>query len=178
MSYHVIVCGQGGTGKTTVTRVYTLEAWRQQRRRAIVFDPNAAPWGGHALVFSGAANLPRFWEFVWRERNCIVVVDEVVTSMPRDADANEVFTRIRHRGHQLVMVLHEAGNLLPVQRGQCNTLFLLNQHPRSANLFAEEWNEPRFRDAVTLRKHEFIFAQKFADPVTGFHSVTRGKLAL
>jgi Cdc6-like AAA superfamily ATPase len=178
VSYHVIVCGQGGTGKTTVVMNYTSEGWRQQRRRSLVFDPNGANWGGHALVFQGADRLPRFWDIVWKERNCIVVVDEVVTSMPRDADANEVFTRIRHRGHQLVMILHEAANLLPVQRGQCNTLFLFNQHPRSAQMWAEEWNEPRFRSAVTLRKYEFIFAQKFADPSTGFHAVTRGKLAL
>jgi len=174
MSYHVIYCGQGGCGKTFAAMTTSAQAFRQERRRSIVYDPNGYDWGRHAIVFTGG-RVGAFWDFAWRQRNCFVYVDEVVTSMPRDADCNEHFTRIRHRGHQLHMLLHVATNLLPMQRGQANTLYLFNQDPASAKVFASEWNEPRALDATTLRKREFINFQKFADPLTGFHLMARGE---
>lgn len=178
MSYHKAVCGQSGCGKSTYAMRYSAMAYRLSGRRSLAFDPNGADWGPHCLVCSDLRRVADFWYFVWRAKNCVVFVDEVATVMPRDAEANEVFTRIRHRGHQLVMILHEAANLLPVQRDACSTLVLFNQHPRSAQLWADAWNEPRLAAAPTLRKYEFLFAQKFADPVTGLHEVQRGKLAL
>lgn len=174
MSYHVAYAGQGGAGKTTAAVHTSREAWRLAGRRSIVSDPNETAWGGQALVYRGSKQMEAFWAKVWSSWNCNVYVDEVATMMPRDQDANEVFTRVRHQGHQLHVILHHAANLLPIQRDALGTLFLFNQNVGSLKIFADEWNEPRIMGAAALPKFHFLLCRKFKDAATGLHSVERG----
>lgn len=179
MSYHVIICGQSGCGKTTVARHLSARAFAAGRR-SLVFDPKGEDWGPHALVFSDPDDVPRFWETAWRTWNCQVIVEEVSTVMPRDRSTSKHFKRIRHQGHQLMMLLHYSTDLLPDQRDQAGTLYLFNQDPDSVDKFARSWNEPRLMEAAPLPPPWFLYAQKFADRSGGVlrHYVTKSRLTL
>jgi hypothetical protein len=173
MSYHVAYDGQTGAGKTTAAIWTSREAWRLAGRRSIVADPNPTNWGPQALVYRGAAQFEAFWAKVWSSYNCNIYVDEVATMMPRDQDMNEVFTRVRHNGHQLHVLLHHANLLLPMQRGALGTLFLFNNIVGSTRIFAEEWNDERILQAASLPRFKFLLCRKFAG-ADGFHSVLPG----
>ena len=174
MSLHVAYAGQSQAGKTSAAIWTSRGAWATERRRSVAYDPNpGTPWGPQCLVF-GHGRLEEFWRFVWARKNLNVYVDEVATSMPRDVDAIEAFTRIRHRGHVLHVLIHHANLLLPIQRDQLGTLFLFNQHPGSAKMFAEEWNDERIYQCTSLPKYHFLLCRKFADKATGMHSIVPG----
>lgn len=179
MSYHVIIGGQSGCGKTTVARHLSSLAFRRGRR-SLVFDPKGENWGNHALVFSDPDDIPRFWETAWANWNCQIIIEEVSSVMPRDASSSKHFKRIRHQGHQLILLIHYSTDLLPDQRDQAGTLYLFNQDPESIRKFAASWNEPRLMEAANLPPPWFIFAQKFADTTNGErrHYVKKSRLTL
>jgi hypothetical protein len=169
---HVGIFGPSLCGKSTVAMWLIVTYWRKYRIRSVVCDTNVhQQWPACALVFRDPV---RFWDFIAKNRDLAVFVDEAKGTVARDDDLTTRFTQGRHMRHVLHIMGHRATNLLPEQRDQMETLFLFRQSPASAKIFADEWADERFSQATTLAKYQFLQCEKFGDPVTGQHKITPG----
>lgn len=158
---HVGIFGPGRGGKTTCAKRLSKAGWETARLRSLVWDINGEQWGRHALLFMQEEP---FWRQVWREKSCLVFVDEAAETIKRDSSKTSLFTRIRHRGHKLVVIGHSGANLLPVQRQQISTLFLFRQSPEGAALWAELYADRRIMAATALKRYEFLECHLFGTP--------------
>lgn len=151
---HVGIFGSGLSGKTTLAKGITGAAFKSSRITTLVLDPNNERWGDHAKVFTDE---DAFWHAVWNEyTGCLVVVEEAAETIRRDNKKTSLFTRIRHRGHKLIVVGHGGTNLLPVQREQIHHLYLFRQSPKAAELWAELWADERIMESTRLDQYEFL----------------------
>lgn len=157
---HVGIFGPGRSGKTTLAKHLSRAAWMAGGVRSICWDINGEEWGKQALVFGDEF---RFWKQVWHEKSCLVFVDEAAETIKRDDSKTSLFTRIRHRGHKLVVIGHSGVNLLPVQREQISTVYLFLQRPKGAELWVDLFVNERIREATTLRRYEFLECHLFGD---------------
>ncbi len=150
------------SGKTTLARAPSVEIYRAERRRSIVFDPNAENWGGHAAVFTDSA---LFQKTVWRSQNCEIFADEAAVTVARDRDNMPLFTRVRHFGHRLTVIGHSGGDLLPGMRQQFTRLFLFRQPASAADVWAELFADGRILACADLAQFEFLDCRLYAAPV-------------
>lgn len=137
--------------------------------RALVLDPNRGtpsyqPWGKFSVVF-GFDREGEFWELVWKAKGCVVVVEEASKTIARDDDKAEVFTRIRHQFHQLIVCGHSGKNLTPEMRAQIGQLFLFLQTNGTCKLWAEDLGDDRLYEATRLRRFEYLKRTGPFDPV-------------
>ncbi len=150
---HVGIFGPGLSGKTTLAKALS-RAYSKQKIASIVLDINGEKgWGDCATVFTDEAE---FWACVWASKSCMIFVDEAAETIARDNEKTALFTRVRHCGHKLHVMGHNATNLLPVHRQQLSTLYLFKQSPKSAAIWAEEMAEDRLKKAVNLEQYQFI----------------------
>ncbi len=115
VSIHVGIFGPSLFGKSHIAKSLSAEYWRAARMRTIVLDPNGDDWGPWSLVFTDRA---KFWDAVWKNKRCAVLVDDLGENMDRDKTASPLFTRIRHNFHLFHAIGHEWTELLPKQRNQ------------------------------------------------------------
>jgi len=159
---HYGIFGTGLSGKTTLAMHLSKSYWRKAQIKSLVLDPNKENWGPQAFVTDDEAI---FWEMVWkRERDCALFVDEGGETIKRDSEKTPLFTRVRHRGHRLHIIGHGGMNLLPVQREQIHTVYLFRQSKDGADLWAEQFAEPRIVDSTTLGQYEFLHCRVFCEP--------------
>ncbi len=169
---HVGIFGPSLCGKSNVAKWLMVAYWRSLGVRSIVCDPNRDQlWPSCALRFFDPE---KFFPYVWRVRNCAVFIDEAGGTVRRNNDLTEYFTRGRQYGHVLHVMGHRATNLLPEQRDQFETLFLFTQSPSAVKIWADEWADPRFEQALTLPKYEFLRCEKYGDPATRRHLIQHG----
>lgn len=136
----------------------------QRGMRALILDPNGEKWGKHSLVFSFEQE-EKFWETVWASKHCVVVCEEASKTIARDDGKAEVFTRIRHNFHQLIVCGHSGKNLTPEMRAQIGTLYLFLQTKGTCKLWAEDLGDDRLYEALTLQRYEFLRRTGPFDPV-------------
>src|SRR3974390_3483489 len=103
------------SGKTTLSKHISALYASRYKIPSLVLDPNSEAYGPHATVTSDEAS---FWETVWKNKNCLVIVDEAAETINSEKDLIPVFTRMRHLGHKLLVIGHRATNLLPIMREQ------------------------------------------------------------
>ena len=169
---HVGIFGPSLCGKSNVGKWLMQTYWSHMGVRSVVLDPNIhQKWPSCALRFTDPA---KFFPFLWAIRNCAVFIDEAGGTVNRNNDLTGYFTRGRQYGHVLHVMGHRATNLLPEQRDQFESLFLFRQSPTAVKIWADEWADVRFAEALTLPKYQFLRCEKFGDPVTGGHSIGRG----
>lgn len=150
---HVGIFGSGLSGKTTLAKGISKEA-AKGGVNSLVLDPNQEVWGAQAKIF---VDEDLFWNDVWHvSLNKLVFVEEAAETIRRDNKKTSLFTRIRHRGHKLVVIGHNGTNLLPVQREQIHHLYLFKQSPGAAELWADLWADERIMAATTLKQYEFL----------------------
>lgn len=168
---HVGIFGPSLCGKTNVAKWLVLTYWLQFRIRSVVLDPKFDQvWPACALRFY---NAERFWEFIARSRGLAVFADDMGTD-GRQKSLVEFFTCGRHNHHVVHVMGHRISNLLPEMRDQLQTLFLFDQSPTAAKLWAEEWADERLREAAGLPQYEFLWAEKYGDALTRRHAITHG----
>lgn len=169
---HVGIFGPSLCGKTNVAKWLIETYWRVYRVRSMVCDPNVDQvWPACALLFRDP---DRFWSYFDQSKGLAAFVDEAGGTVARANDLTGKFTRGRQRNHVLHVMGHRATNLLPEQRDQLETLFLFTQSPSAVKIWADEWADPRFEQALTLPKYEFLWCEKYGDPVTRRHKLTHG----
>jgi hypothetical protein len=152
------------SGKSTLAREIGIEYWNNENRRSLVLDPNGEKWGEY---FWQTTDEKLFWEVVWKAKECLIIVEEAAATIRRDADLKPVFTRMRHRGHKLLVIGHSGADLLPSMRQQLDTVWLFCQPPPAAKAWAE--NFPRHYDEVMacweLEQYEFLYVKQWDAPV-------------
>lgn len=150
------------SGKSTLAMTLSREYWRKHKMRSLVLDPNLDPWGPQAWVTDDEE---KFWDVVWRTQQALVIVDEAGETINRDKGLINVFTRLRHKHHKLIVIGHSGVNLLPIMRQQLDTLYLFRQAKPAAAMWAEDMTQEGFRGAVALEQFEFLYGEKFKAPV-------------
>jgi hypothetical protein len=158
---HVGIFGVGRGGKTTLAKNISREVWATAGIRSLVWDINGEQWGRQAMMFM---HEEPFWRQVWREKSCMIFVDEAAETIKRDSDKTSLFTRVRHRGHKLVVIGHTGASLLPAQRNQISTLYLFRQSPEGADLWAQLYADRRIMASTALKRYEFLECHLFGDP--------------
>ena len=165
---HVGVFGRRLSGKTTLLRAVLRSYFAAEGRRALVLDPNLEPWGEFAWV---TADRDRMMAKLWASWGCNVVVEEAGSTIRRDAEVTELFTRSGHRCHRVFVAGHTSSSLLPVMREQLTELYLFRQSQREADGWAELFTNDEIRQSTGLDYD----AREFLHVRLG-HPVRRGVL--
>lgn len=152
MKQHVGVFGPGQSGKTTLVKAM-VKALAKEGFKSMAIDPNGEDWGPDTEVFT---NPELFFAEAWKRERMILVIEEATETINRDKGLTSLFTRIRHRGHKLIVVGHSGTNLLPIMREQIHFLHLFRQSPQAAALWAETFADERIMEATTLAQYEFL----------------------
>lgn len=149
------------SGKTTLAKEISKSKWRLNGLKSIVLDPNLEIWGPQAFVTNDPE---KFDAMIWKERNCIVFMEEAAVTINRDRDRMSIFTRLRHQEHMLVISGHSGGDLLPGMRQQFDTLFLFRQPGSAAKVWAEVFSDKRIFTCMNLNQYEFLHCELFKEP--------------
>lgn len=149
------------SGKTTLAKAISREYWVKGKKRSLVLDPHQEVWGDQAMVFTDEAV---FWENVWKTQDSVIIVEEAAATIRREKNLIPVFTRMRHNGHDLIVIGHSGMDLLPVMRQQIDTIYLFRQPKSAATVWAECMTEDGLLDSVNLNQYEFIFHQLYSKP--------------
>jgi hypothetical protein len=174
------IFGMKRSGKTTLARKLIWHFWRTKQQRALVLDPKGEWWPECATVFKivpggtpeqtydqNAGVIKTFWDTVWANTSCVVVVDEAAMTISRDRNLMPAFTMMNSRKHRFVVVGHSGADLLPGMRQQLDYLFLFLQSGNAAEMWRDEFNDEHFQtgvhvaDAITLGQFEYICASRF-----------------
>lgn len=153
------IFGASECGKTTLARHLSREYWRRDKRPTLALDPQRSAWGSHAWVTTDES---RFWDAVWKRRGALVIVEEASTTIQRDRELIPLFTRIRHQGHNLMVIGHDGTDLLPTMRRNLTELFLFLQPPRAVEIWSNDLPSIRGLEAATdLQQFEFLHGRLF-----------------
>lgn len=149
------------SGKTTLAMSLSSQYWQRQKIRSLVLDPHLEAWPEPAVVTDDES---KFWPTVWKSQNCLVIVEEAATTINRDNTLIQVFTRLRHCNHKLIVIGHSGMSLLPVMREQIDTIYLFRQPASACKVWAEVMTEDGLHGAKELKQYEFIFHRLYGTP--------------
>ncbi len=159
------IFGASESGKTTLAKKFSAFMFLAEKRKTMVLDPiEKGVWGKHAVVYH---NETKFWADIWKARNCLIVVDDGSVTINRDGDLNGVFTALRHNGHKLLIIGHDAQNLLPQMRQQIQRLFLFPQTAKSLEQWQVNFPQADLSPSLSLQQYEFITVANWS-PVQKF----------
>jgi hypothetical protein len=133
----ICIVGASECGKTTLAIHMSRAFWSQHHIASLVLDPrkNKNNWGPQAWVTTEAQT---FSEAVWKRKGDLVIMDEGSSTIARDKDLIPMFTQIRHENHNLLVICHNATNMLPDMRQNLNELFLFAQTKKSIELWQDD----------------------------------------
>ena len=157
------IIGMSMSGKTTLAKHLSRQYWTRSKIRSLVLDPNydEGSYGDHAMVFREE---PKFWNVAWKTNNLLIIVDEAAETISRNDDLTPVFTRLRHRGHKLLVIAHRATNLTPIMREQIDTVYLFRQSKKNCEIFAELFAEPSLEKAQFLPQFQYYYCALYEKP--------------
>jgi hypothetical protein len=159
----IAVAGASECGKTTLVINLSKAFWKTFKMPTLALDPwkSENAWGSQAWVTDDEG---KFWDAVWKKTGCFVVVDEASSTIARDRELIPAFTKIRHQGHTLAVVCHDATDLLPTMRRNLNEVFLFFQSRNSIPLWQQDLPAMKGLEAATdLQKYEFIHCKNFSE---------------
>lgn len=152
------IFGPSESGKTTLARKISQQFWNREKRKTIVYDMWGDDWGQHAESHTTDQT---FWESVWKQQNCLIIVDDSSATIKRDSDLVPVFTMMRHHGHKLLVIGHSATDLLPLMRKQLQVLYLFKQDEDSCKIWAKTFMNKDILAAAELNQYEFLYCQMY-----------------
>jgi len=159
MKQHIGIFGPGQSGKTTLAKV-VIKAMEKEGYDALAIDLNDEYGGGKIETFQDEE---LFWKKVYSTTRKLIIVEEATETIARSQELIPVFTRIRHRGHKLLIVGHSGTNLLPIMREQIHFLHLFRQSPQAAAIWAETFADERIMLSTTLAQYQFLRCVNFGD---------------
>lgn len=155
------------SGKTTLASRVVREHFERYAMKALILDPHVDEydkWYAPSIAFITDKE-DAFWKVVWSSKSCVVVVEEVSSTIRRDKALIPIFTRLRHCKHKLLVIGHSGMDLLPVMREQIDQLWLFRQPESAAKVWAEVMTERGLLKAVGLRQFEFLSHRLYGSPV-------------
>lgn len=157
------IFGPSLSGKSHLSKHLSREYFSCYGIRSLVLDTIARSddWGPQAWVCHDS-NI--FWEQVWKCRKCLVIVDDGSATIRRDKELIPIFTTLRHCHHRLLVVGHDASDLLPVMRRQFDTLYLFRQSEKSAEKWHEDFNQKEILQVAQLAQYEFLLCKSWQAP--------------
>jgi len=157
------IFGPSESGKTTLAKKIAWHFWTKEKRPALVLDAvSKSYWGEHSKVYTSE---DKFWQDIFKARDCLVVVDDASVTINRDNELNGVFTTLRHQGHKLLVIGHSAGNLLPQMREQLQRIFLFLQNRDSVEKWETVFPGADLTGATKLAQYEFITVANYQPPI-------------
>jgi hypothetical protein len=178
----ISISGASECGKTTLAIHLSRAYWSVHKMRTLALDiwKEENSWGPQAWVtksekiFFGTYNEEKK-DFdggaIWQTRGDLVVVDEASSTIKRDRDLVPLFVKIRHCKHTLLVICHDATDLLPTMRRNLNEVFLFAQAEDALKLWQKDLPLMRGMSlaAVTqdgqckLQPYEFVHCENYKD---------------
>jgi GTPase SAR1 family protein len=152
------IFGPKKSGKTTLARELAREYWARENRRSLVLDPNNSDWPECCWQ---AKSEEEYWNTAWRTTHCLLICDDAAASIARDSDLTDVFTRINHLGHKLLVIGHNGTNLLPIMREQMDTVWLFRSTPKAAEKWYDIFGDETILTANQLQRYEFLYIRNY-----------------
>lgn len=159
------IFGPKKSGKTTLARALAEGYWLSEDRASLVNDPNSSGWPKCCwqppASFNGRTLSPDnrealFWDNVWKTQHKLIICDDAGKSINRNADLNDIFTRINHNGHKLLIIGHNGSNLLPIQREQMDDVYLFRSTLDACKWWYDVFGDDKIFSAATLNRYEFL----------------------
>lgn len=153
------------SGKSTLAQTLAREYKAKHGTVALVLDPHQKDWHLWPEGSVVTDDEDKFWPMVWKSQNCLVVVEEAATTINRDKTLIEVFTRLRHCNHKLLIIGHSGMSLLPIMREQIDTIYLFRQPKSSCVVWSEVMTNENLHGAKDLQQYEFLAHRLFGPTV-------------
>lgn len=158
---HAIIIGQTESGKTTLCKRLAAH-YKRRGIGVVVLDPmHDAGWPADFKTADSA----EFLAFVKDPNRCLqcaCFVDETGLSIDKyDVEYQWMTCQSRHHGHVFHLIAQRAQMISPNVRAQCSTCYAFNVNIGDAKLYAAEFNSDLLMQAPTLRKGEFVKADRF-----------------
>lgn len=154
------IAGESECGKSTLAKALSREIWRVKKIPSLIYDPRKYSWGNHAWVSGDESD----WRAaVEKKRGCLVIIEDASETINRDREFSKFFTCIRHQLHWLMVLCHDATDLLRPMRRNLNELYLFNQTPDAVEMWKE--SQPSMRGlelSIGLPQFTFIHSRKFS----------------
>lgn len=168
MSQRVLIVGTSESGKSTLAK-RLLEGADVP---VFVHDPLFTDWPNLTARFNTSDELRALMEKIKGEP-FICVVDEAGDFFRVGQTENHwIFTRGRHAAMLPIAIAQRVKMIAPNVREQASDLFVFNSGRESAEILAEEYNQPDLAGACNLAQGEF-FHCRWKD---GKKSLTKHKL--
>lgn len=181
---HIGIFGPSLSGKTTLAKHLSENLFAGHKIESLVLDPIGDDWGKHSKVFIPDGEEEEremvekdFWDEVWSSNRKLVIVDEGTETINNDRKLIPAFTRIRHRGHKLMVIGHRGTTLLPIMRDQISSLYLFRQSNKAAEIWVEQFSDDRIEQATKLNQYEFLMCVLYGGP-GGSNLIVKRKLKI
>lgn len=165
------IFGPKKSGKTTLADHLAQEYWQKENRRCLVNDPNGTDsWSACCWQPEFQKNGKRipddvrekqFWDVAWSTQNCLLICDDAGKTIDRNDELTDVFTRINHNGHKLLVVGHSGVNLNPTMREQMDVLYLFRTTPSASKKWYEVFGADELKTAHKLGRYEFFYVRQY-----------------
>ncbi len=162
------IFGPKKSGKTTLARKLAESYWHKENRSSLVLDPNLDDWptccwqpptGTHA-----AEREEIFWHTVWSTQNHLIICDDAANSIDRNPELNDIFTRINHNGHKLLVIGHSGVNLLPQHRQQLDIVYLFRNTQESGKWWYDVFGYKECLAINSLQRYQFLQVEQYRPP--------------
>lgn len=163
------IFGPKKSGKTTLARELAKSYWAGEDRASLVFDPNLDTWPDCCwqppTEYAGSENYEAvFWHTVWTTKNKLIICDDAANTINRNPELNDVFTRINHNGHKLLVIGHSGTNLLPQHREQLDVVYLFRNTTESGRWWYDVFGYDDCFKINGLKRYEFLEVQQYKAP--------------
>lgn len=160
------IFGPKKSGKTTLGRSLSVQYWNLEDRPSLVFDPNFDAWPSNCwLPEIGSGDMDeiegRFWDNVWRTENHLIICDDAAKTINRNPSLNDIFTRINHNGHKLLIIGHSGTNLLPLHRQQMDVVYLFRSTQEAGKWWYDVFGDPVVLSCNKLERYEFLHIEQY-----------------
>lgn len=161
------IFGKSLCGKSTLAKKLSLLYFQKRGIRSLVLDTvaRAKDWGAHCWVCHDPV---LFWQMVWKCRSCLVIVDDGSVTIARDKELIGVFTTMRHCHHRLIVIGHDASDLLPKMRRQFDELYLFRQSEEAVESWYSDVMDKEIFKAAQLNQYEFLRCRQWK-PIERLH---------
>lgn len=160
MKQRIGIAGESECGKSTLAKAVSKQFWERFGTPTLVYDPWRDAWGRQAWVTTSEEN---FRAAVEKRKDCLVIIEDASMTIQRDKEFTPFFTAIRHQGHHLLVICHDATDLLRPMRRNLNQLYLFTQTEDAIELWkASQPSMLGMEQAVNLKQYEFLKCVKFA----------------
>lgn len=156
---HVLIVGMTEAGKTTLAKMM-CEGFKKRGLQVAVLDPLQDQGWKSDFITTDAS---KFLAYAKTHENHMLFVDEGATALDKyDVTMRWLATTSRHKGHSSHFIAHGVTDLNPVIRKMCSKAFIFATDATSADMLADDWNQPGLRKLEGLKRGEFYIVARFS----------------